>query len=85
VELKEGIHDDIAIPRAAEDLIKALDDRSYTPLLNAANALRTSEVIFATFESSRSRGRVDLPLQPQDSALLAMLEARQIGPDRVSG
>jgi predicted dehydrogenase len=82
IDLAESIHGGEAIPRAAADLIRALDDPSHTPLLSVDNALRTTEVIFATYESSRRRGRVDLPLEPEDSALLAMLEARQIGPDR---
>lgn len=80
LELAETIHGNQAIPRAAADLIRALDEPGYTPLLAAENALRSTEVIFATYESSRRRGRVDLPLEPQDSALIAMLEAGQIGP-----
>jgi UDP-N-acetylglucosamine 3-dehydrogenase len=82
VEVTESIHGGEAIPRAAADLIRALDDPSHTPLLSVDNALRATEVIFATFESSRRRGRVDLPLDQDDSALLAMLEAGQIGPSR---
>lgn len=80
--MAEGIHGGEAIPRAAADLIRALDDPGHAPLLSADKALRTAEVIFATFESSRRRGRIDFPLVPEDSALLAMLEAKEIGPDR---
>jgi hypothetical protein len=40
------------------------------------------EVIYAAYGSSCYRGRIDLPLVPKDSALLAMVAAGQIGPDR---
>jgi hypothetical protein len=35
--------------------------------------MRATELIFATYESSRSHRRIDLPLQSTDSALLSML------------
>ena len=50
------------------------------PELSSRKALQATELIFATYESSRRRGRVDLPLQAQDSALLSMLDAGVIGP-----
>ncbi|HLJ54661.1 MAG TPA: Gfo/Idh/MocA family oxidoreductase [Chthonomonadaceae bacterium] len=84
VPTAESIHGGEAIPRAAADLILALDQPNHKPLLTVDNALRTTEVIFATWESSRRRGRVDLPLQQEDSALLAMLAAGQIGPGRAA-
>ena len=80
VDAAETIHGGEAIPRAAADLIRALDDPTYTPLLSVDNALRATEVIYAVYESSRRRGRVDLPLDKDDSALLAMLYAGEIGP-----
>jgi len=82
IETTESIHGDIAIPRAAADLIRALDDPAHKPLLTVDNALRATEVILSTFESSRRRGRVDLPLDRDDSALLDMLEKGEIGPNR---
>lgn len=39
------------------------------PALHAQNALRGAELIFATYESSRSRRRVPLPLDRMDNAL----------------
>lgn len=48
-------------------------------LLRSERALRATELVFATYESSRSRGRVHLPLHTEDSALLAMLATGQIG------
>lgn len=52
------------------------------PKLSVHNAIRATELIFATYESSRSRKRIDLPLQTDDSALLTMLEQGVIGPNR---
>lgn len=52
------------------------------PELSARKAFAATELIFATYESSRRRGRVDLPLTIDDNPLHAMLEAGEIGPDR---
>ena len=43
------------------------------PRLSGDNALRSTELIFATYESARRRGRVDLPLDIEDSPLITML------------
>ncbi len=79
VPTEDGIHGDVAIDRACADLLKALDTPGYKPLLTVDHAIQHTEVIFATFESSRRRGRVDLPLQTDDSALIAMVEDGSIG------
>jgi hypothetical protein len=42
-------------------------------LLSARYALQATELIFASYESSRRRGRVDLPLTIDDSPFLTML------------
>jgi UDP-N-acetylglucosamine 3-dehydrogenase len=42
-----------------------------TPALDAEYALRGAELVFATYESSRSRRRVPLPLDRLDNALLS--------------
>ena len=52
------------------------------PELSGRKALQATELIFATYESSRRRGRVDLPLDVEDSALLTMLEDGTIGTER---
>ena len=44
------------------------------PELGSQRALRATELIFATYESSRRRGRVTLPLEIEDSPLLTGLE-----------
>ena len=48
------------------------------PELSARRALQASELIFATYQSSRRRGQVDLPLTGEDSALLTMLEKEEL-------
>ena len=55
------------------DLIECLRT-GREPVLSARKAMQASELIFATYESSRRRARIDLPLETEDSALLAMLE-----------
>lgn len=72
LDTRESIHDDQAIHRGIADLLRCLDtgDR---PQLASENALRATEIIFATHESSRRRGRVDLPLPPGPDAMLTML------------
>jgi hypothetical protein len=42
--------------------------------------LQATELIFATYESSRRRDRIQLPLDTADSALIAMLKEGLIGP-----
>ena len=46
--------------------------------LCARNALNATEIIFACYESSRRRGRVDLPLTITDNPLTAMVESGEI-------
>jgi predicted dehydrogenase len=70
----EGIHDNAAILRGVADFVESIE-QGKTALLSSDNALRGTEIIFAAFESSARRGRVELPLPPGPSALLTMLEA----------
>ncbi|HEU5102589.1 MAG TPA: hypothetical protein VFU22_26375, partial [Roseiflexaceae bacterium] len=56
------------------DLIESLK-AGREPELSGRKALQATELIFATYESSRRRGRVDLPLEIDDSPLMAMLGA----------
>ena len=81
LDTPEGIHGNQAIDRGIADLIDAFEHRR-EPELSARKALRTTEVIFATYESSRRRARIDLPLTIDDSPLQAMLDAGEIGPGR---
>ena len=61
------------------DLIGCLESGA-EPRLSARKALQATELIFATYESSRRRSRVLLPLEAEDSALITMLREGQIGP-----
>jgi UDP-N-acetylglucosamine 3-dehydrogenase len=78
IETPEGLHGNQAIDTGIADLVNALE-HGREPELSARKALRTTEVIFATYESSRRRGRVDLPLKIDDSPLRAMIEAGEVG------
>ncbi len=80
VEPGEGIHGPGYVERGVLDLIEALKT-GREPELSGRRALQATELIFATYESSRKRGRVDLPLTIEDSPLLAMLEAGELGLD----
>ncbi len=50
------------------------------PELSARRALNATEIIFAVYESSRRRGRVDLPLTIQDNPLSGLIEAGELQP-----
>ena len=76
-----GLHAGDAVSDGIVDAIESLQT-GREPLLSVHNALRATEVIFATYESSRRRGRVDLPLKTRDSAYLAMVESGELKPAR---
>jgi len=74
-EDNEGeIHSYDLVNSAILDLVDALKT-GREPELAGRKALQATELIFATYESSRSRGRIDLPLEIEDSPLASMLEA----------
>ena len=60
------------------DLIDAVKT-GREPELSGRKALQATELIFATYESSRRRAKITLPLDVDDSALLTMLEKGAIG------
>ncbi len=65
-----GEEDSVAL--GVVDLLEALA-AGREPELSAARALRATELIFATYESSRRRARIDLPLTIEDSPFLEMV------------
>ena len=73
VELEVGgLHGSHLHVEAIFDLIDALKT-GREPELSGHRALQTAELIFATYESSRRRGRVDLPLDIEDAPFIEML------------
>lgn len=78
VEQPDNLHGPQGVERAIVDLVDCLaTGRPY--ILDAHNALRSTEVIFATYESSRRRARIDLPLTIEDNPFLDMLEKGELG------
>lgn len=72
-----GLHDSYSYALAIADLVSAVTHGG-KPLLDGANALNATALIFGTYESSRRRGRIDLPGDLDsvpDSPLASMLEA----------
>lgn len=72
VDTDGSIHDLNAVDMGISDLVDALR-HGRTPELAGRRALRSAELTFAAYESSRRRGRVDLPLEIEDSPLEDML------------
>jgi predicted dehydrogenase len=66
--------------RAIGDAVDALLE-GYESELSASVSLNTAEIIFATYESSRRRGRVDLPMDVTDNPLEAMVESGALNPE----
>lgn len=81
IETGEGPHDPACYDRTTADLVESLQT-GREPLLSARRALIGTELIFATYESCRRRGRVDLPLTEDDSALLELLRENNAMPEK---
>lgn len=77
-----ALHGGESVGWAVHDVVDSLI-AGREPELAARKALQCTEVIFATYESSRRRGRIDLPLKTKDSAYLSMLESGDLKPKRV--
>jgi predicted dehydrogenase len=74
VETTEGLHGSAANTRSVVDAVTSfLEGRK--PLLSSENAIQSTEIIFAAYESARRRGRIDLPLTDiDDSPLRSMID-----------
>jgi UDP-N-acetylglucosamine 3-dehydrogenase len=68
VQAAQEAHEQLSevVGRGVLDLIDALKT-GREPELSGHRALRATELIFATYESSRRGGRVELPLEPLES------------------
>jgi predicted dehydrogenase len=73
----ETLHGPGFYERAIAEVIDALRSGRESDL-SARRALNATEIIFAIYESSRRRGRVDLPLTIADNPLAAMVDAGQL-------
>ena len=80
VEFESDLPGSAYVQQAILDCIDALNT-GREPELSARKALQATELIFATYESSRRRGRVHLPLEIDDSPFLSMLESRDMVAD----
>lgn len=82
VETTEGLHGDMANTRAVVDTVTSLRE-GRKPLLSSANAIQSTAIIFAAYESARRRGRIDLPLTDIDDSPLRAMIAEGIFPQAV--
>jgi len=73
-----------AVPPAIDHVVECLD-AGVEPEISAYHALAVTEIIFAVWESSRRRGRVDLPLEVADNPLEAMVESGALTPEPADG
>jgi hypothetical protein len=60
--------------RAIEEVVTALST-GREPEISGQRSLRATELAFASWESTRRQGRVDLPLEIEDNPLEAMIES----------
>lgn len=74
IDVSGGVHGLEIIEIAIADVVEALKN-GREPELSGRRAIQATELIFATYESSRKRARIDLPLIPEDSALQSMLDS----------
>ena len=75
----ESIHGPGFFERALADVTACLREGRVCQL-DASRALIATEIIFGAYESSRRRGRVDLPLDIDDNPLAAMVDSGELEP-----
>ncbi|WP_049917086.1 Gfo/Idh/MocA family protein [Halogeometricum pallidum] len=66
--------------RAVGEVADALDEER-EPVLSGRRGLTTAEILFAGYESVRTRGRVDLPFDLDDNPLEALVESGKLTPE----
>ena len=64
--------------KAIEHLVDALSTGT-EPAFSGRRVLRGTELVFASWESARQRGRVHLPIELEGNPLEEMYEAKQLG------
>ena len=65
--------------RSVRSVVEALETNNESPLAGRVG-LNTAEILFGGYESVRRRGRVDLPLDVDDSPLEAMVDSGALSP-----
>ncbi len=75
----ENCHGPNFIERCIADVVECLREGRESQM-NARNALRATEQIFAAWESARRRGIVIFPLDIEDNPLAAMVESGDLKP-----
>lgn len=73
VDVADGIHGNNANTLGVKDVVDALAT-GRKPLCSVDNALPTTEIIFAAYESARRRARVDMPLTTGENAFHTLLK-----------
>jgi UDP-N-acetylglucosamine 3-dehydrogenase len=81
VDVEGGIHGRDPFTDSIAHAVDCLKE-GREPETSGRNALRTTETIFAAYESSRRRARVDLPLDVDDSPFIDMYEKGTVGPKK---
>ncbi|GCE07547.1 Gfo/Idh/MocA family protein [Dictyobacter aurantiacus] len=77
---EDNLHGPHYVERAIANIVEAIVN-DQTSELCARNALNATEIIFGIYESSRRRGRVDLPLTISDHPMYALIESGEIHPE----
>ncbi|MGD9496854.1 MAG: Gfo/Idh/MocA family protein [Armatimonadota bacterium] len=75
----EGLHGQVFIERAIADAVAAWRGGRRC-MMDAHNAIKGTEAIFACWESSRQRARIQVPMEAEDNPLQEMVEAGQLKP-----
>jgi len=75
----EGLHGQVFIERAIADAVNAFREGGRA-MMDAHNAIHGTEALFACWESARQRARVKVPIDAEDNALTAMIEAGDLKP-----
>lgn len=81
---EDSVRPSTYIDRAVADIVDSIDGPQRSELA-AENALQATEIIFASWESSRRQGRVSLPLDVTDNPLEAMVESGTMLSDAQEG
>jgi len=66
-----------AVAASIKNVLGCLE-RGGEPEVSSHKAIRSTELIFGSYESARRRARVDLPLEIEDNPLHALMDSGEI-------